>query len=164
MKTFKIYTDGSTKGNGKKFSFGGWAYAIYDEEDNLIFSNSGAEVDTTNNKMEMTAILKGIEAVKVLNLENSESFNVEIFTDSAYIHNCYKDKWYIGWQKNGWVNSKREPVKNKELWEELIIYFERYDYFFNKVKGHADSEQNILVDKLAVEASTKIQQEFKVWE
>lgn len=164
MKVYKIYTDGSTKGNGKKFSFGGWAYAIYDKDDNLITYNSGAETDTTNNKMEMTAILKGIEAVKALNFDNNESIGVEIFTDSAYIHNCYKDKWYIGWKKNGWVNSKKETVKNKDLWEELIKYFERDDYFFNKVKGHADSEQNILVDKLAVEASTKLQQEFKTWE
>lgn len=163
MKTFKIYTDGSTKGNGKKFSFGGWAYAIYDENDNLIHFNAGAENDTTNNKMEMTAILKGIKAIKILNLNNSEPFNVEIFTDSAYIHNCYKDKWYLTWKRNGWVNSKREPVKNKELWEELIQYFDNTLFSFYKVKGHANSEQNILVDKLAVEASTKLQQRFKVW-
>lgn len=163
MKTYKIYTDGSTKGNGKKISFGGWAYAIFDENDNLILSNYGAEVDTTNNKMEMVAILKGIEAIKVLNSENTTIYDIEIYTDSAYIYNCYKDKWYVSWQKNGWVNSKKEPVKNKDLWEELIKYFENNNYSFNKVKGHANSEQNILVDKLAVEASTKIQQEFKVW-
>ena len=161
IKTFKIYTDGSTKGNGKNFSFGGWAYAIYNEDGKLVSSNSGAEHQTTNNRMELTAIINAIKEIESYDL--SEIAMIEIYTDSAYIHNCYKDRWYINWKKNGWVNSKKEPVKNKDLWEILIPYFDKDMFLFGKVKGHANSKENNYVDELAVAASTKIQQEFKVW-
>jgi ribonuclease HI len=159
MKIYKIYTDGSTKGNGKNFSFGGWAYAIYNEDGKLVNHNSGAEYQTTNNRMELMAIINAIKGVKEYEFDK-----VEIYTDSAYIHNCFKDKWYVNWQKNGWINSKKEPVKNKELWEMLIPYFDKDMFMFCKVKGHANSKENNFVDELAVAASTKIQQEFKVWE
>ena len=162
MKIYKIYTDGSTKGNGKNFSFGGWAYAIYNEDGKLVNSNSGAEYQTTNNRMELMAIINAIDEIQKMDL--SEIAMIEIYTDSAYIHNCYKDGWYINWQKNGWVNSKKEPVKNKDLWEMLIPYFDKDMFLFGKVKGHANSKENNYVDELAVAASTKIQQEFKIWE
>ena len=80
---------------------------------------------------------------------------VVVRTDSAYIHNCYSQKWYIGWEKNGWKNSKKEPVKNKELWEILIQAFKNPNISFEKVKGHEDDLWNNFCDKLAVESAEK---------
>ena len=82
---------------------------------------------------------------------------ITIRTDSAYCHNCYTQKWYKNWQKNGWKNSKKEPVANKTLWLQLIPFFENTNFIFEKVKGHTGAKDwNNEVDKLAVEARKQI--------
>lgn len=142
----RIYTDGATSNNGAANAPGGWAYAVIDEEDNLRYSSNGFINDATNNICELMAIINACYAAEAINEQ------ITIYSDSAYIINCYKDKWYKKWLVNGWKNSKKEPVANKELWEQLIPYFENEKYNFIKVKGHATDKWNILVDKLAVEA------------
>ena len=82
--------------------------------------------------------------------------SVIIYTDSAYLHNCYTQKWYVNWQNNGWRNTKKEKVANQDLWERLIRYFEMPEVEFVKVKGHADNKWNNYVDGLAQGASANI--------
>lgn len=142
-----VYTDGACSGNGRKNSQGGWGYAIYSEEGCEITTGYGGEVDTTNNRMEMTAVLMGIQ--QAIELQDTEFYTITIYTDSAYIHNCKNQGWYKAWRANGWINSKKQAVLNKELWELLIQYFEDFRFIFKKVKGHSGIEQNELVDELA---------------
>ena len=98
--------------------------------------------------MEMTAVIKATEWL-VLNHYNKDK--VEFYIDSAYIMNCYKEKWYIKWIQNNWMTSKNQTVKNKELWEKLIIIFEQSNFHFNKVKGHSGEKGNEIADQLANE-------------
>ena len=97
---------------------------------------------TTNNQMEITAALNGLKALK-------EPCKVDIYTDSAYVCNAFLQNWIYGWLKNGWVNSKKEPVKNKELWHELYEMTLFHNVTWHKVKGHADNVYNNRCDKLA---------------
>ena len=113
----KIYTDGATSGNGKANAIGGWAYLILNDNNEIIKKNSGHIEKATNNICELTAILMGCEAVK-----DTADF-VTVYSDSAYCINCYQEHWYLKWQMNGWFNSKKQPVANKELWKKLIPYF-----------------------------------------
>lgn len=152
-KKIKIWCDGACKGNP---GVGGWGSYIkienywYDKNkpDILTYELYGGEKETTNNIMEMTAIIKATEWL-VLNHYNKDK--IEFYIDSAYIVNCYKEKWYIKWIQNNWMTSKNEPVKNKELWEKLIIIFEQPNFHLNKVKGHSGEEGNEIADKLANE-------------
>ena len=151
---FYLYTDGATSNNGYANSRGGWAAALYrDSDQEPIFSFSGPVPNATNNICEMKAIINGLNEVRsyfALHFVLPQS--ITIITDSAYIYNCYAQQWYKKWQSNGWRTSKREPVVNQELWEQLIPYFENPLYKFEKTKGHADDARNNYVDKLAVAA------------
>lgn len=143
MKEVTIYTDGACSGNPGP---GGWgAVLIYGDVTKEI---SGGEKVTTNNKMELTA---PIEALKLL----KEPCKVKLHSDSAYLINCFKEKWYVGWEKNGWVNSKKEPVANKELWQELLRLFRIHEVEWVKVKGHAGDFWNERCDELARAATPK---------
>ena len=148
----KIYTDGSCRGNGYNNSRGAWGFAVINEQDELRHSDVGGRTDTTNNQMELEAVKRALEFISGYPIKEK----VEIYTDSAYIHNCVTQGWYKNWQKNGWVNSKKEPVKNKEYWEFLIPYFEDECYSFVKVKGHADNHWNNVVDKMVQTHSLKM--------
>ena len=106
---------------------------------------SGGNPNTTNNIMEITAVIEGLKLLKF-------PCSVKVYSDSAYCINCYKQRWYENWQRNGWINSKKQPVANRELWEKLIPYFYDVRFKFEKVKGHTDDKWNNFVDKLAVEA------------
>lgn len=146
---FYVYTDGATSNNGYANSRGGWAAAVYkDQEIRPLKEMSGHIDNTTNNECEMVAVIMGISMIEFL----AQISPIVVVTDSAYIYNCYSQKWYKKWQTNGWLNSKREPVANKELWEEIIPYFEDSRFSFEKTKGHADDARNNYVDKLAVAA------------
>ena len=141
MKDITIYTDGACSGNPGP---GGWgAVLIYNENKKEI---SGGNKNTTNNIMEMTAV---IEALKLL----KEPCNVKLYSDSAYVVNAFNQKWIDGWIKNGWINSKKEQVKNKELWEELISLTKMHKVEFIKVKGHSTNELNNRCDFLATSAA-----------
>lgn len=142
-----IYTDGATSNNGSENSTGGWAFiAINDEGTKAIYSKEGHLDNTTNNRCELTAIIQACEY--------SSSFNekITIRSDSAYCVNCYKQKWYENWERNGWINSSRLPVVNKDLWQQLIPFFRNEMYSFEKVPAHSNNKWNNLVDEKAVNA------------
>ena len=131
-----IYTDGACSGNPGK---GGWGAVLkYGEITKQI---SGYSDLTTNNKMELQAV---IEALKLL----KKRCDVEIFTDSVYVKDGIT-KWINSWKMNNWKTSKKEPVKNKELWIELDNLRNQHNINWNWVNGHADDEINNIVDKLA---------------
>ena len=157
-----IYTDGATSFNGMNNAVGGWAYAVIDEHNCLVHSDSGRVNGATNQQMELTAILRACsyaytDAYAFL---NDYGAMINIYSDSAYVINNYEQQWWTNWEKNDWKNAKKEPVANKELWEELIPYFKHPCFCFYKVKGHSNgnvnNEWNNYVDKLAVEAKKSI--------
>lgn len=122
---------------------GGWgAVLIYGDVKKEI---SGAKENTTNNIMEMTAV---IEALKLL----KEECEVEVYSDSAYVVNSFNQGWIYNWQKNNWKTASKDPVKNKELWEELYSLTKKHKVTFNKVKGHSTDELNNRCDYLATSA------------
>ena len=141
----KIYTDGSARGNGYENSRGGWAFIT--EEGDACY---GLELNTTNNRMELTAAIKALEFAETARLPEEI---VTIITDSAYLCNCWKEGWWKSWTKNGWKNSKKQPVSNQDLWELIIPYFENSVYVFEKVKGHNGHEFNEKADFYATMAA-----------
>lgn len=149
---YEIYTDGATSGNGKANAPGGWAYVIL-KDGRLVSQNSGAEVGTTNQRMELTAALRACEEI-----DKMDGFaTVRLYSDSAYLINCFKENWWKSWRANGWKNSKKEPVANQDLWEKLIYFFMKAPgYDFIKIRGHAGHEYNELVDRLAVRAKESV--------
>ena len=125
MKKVILYTDGACSGNPGK---GGWgAVLIYGESEKQM---SGVAEVTTNNQMELTAVIEGLKALK-------EPCEVLVYSDSAYVVNAFNQNWIEGWINNNWRNSKKDPVANRELWEELISLTKTHKVTFNKVKGHA---------------------------
>lgn len=137
MEEIVIYTDGACSGNPGP---GGWgSILMYKEHKKEIF---GGQKNTTNNIMELTAV---IEALKIL----KHKCNVKVYSDSAYVINAFNQKWIYGWKKNGWKNASKEPVKNKELWEELYDLTQKHNVTFIKVKGHSDNEYNNRCDEMA---------------
>ena len=142
-KQVEIYTDGACSGNPGP---GGWAAVLtYEGHQKEI---SGGEANTTNQRMELKAVYESLKGLK-------EPCNVVLHSDSAYVINCFKQKWYVGWRKNGWKNSKGDPVQNRDLWELLLSEVERHDVAFEKVKGHAGVEMNERCDELARAAVPK---------
>lgn len=144
MEEVIIYTDGACSGNPGP---GGWGSILMYKD--KIKEISGGMKDTTNNVMELTAV---IEALKLLKF----NCNVKLYSDSAYVVNAFNQKWVYGWMKNGWKNSNKEPVKNKELWEELYSLTKIHNVEFIKVKGHADNKYNNRCDELARKAITNL--------
>lgn len=132
-----IYTDGACSGNPGP---GGWgAILMYKDAKKEI---SGGMKETTNNIMEITAV---IEALKCLKVES----DVQVYSDSAYTVNAFNQGWIYNWMKNGWKTAGKEPVKNKELWQELYALTKKHKVEFIKVKGHADNEFNNRCDEMA---------------
>lgn len=129
-----VWTDGSSSPDGR----GGWAWA-----DEFGAFRYGAERNTTNQRMEMTAVLQAV-------MDHAEP--VVIHTDSAYVMNCFVEKWYIKWQRVGWVNGRGNPVVNRDLWEPLIHWVLLREAAFVKVRGHSNDRMNDLVDQMAVKA------------
>ena len=141
----EIYTDGSLKKSGQSATFGGWSFLIV-QDSNLIYQTSGSEYNTTNQRMELTAVR---EALKYVQTIRRSSEKVIVYSDSAYIINCYLKEWYIAWQYNGWQNSKKEDVANQDLWREIIPFFDNFWYDFRKVKGHSNVFWNEKCDEAA---------------
>ena len=137
MEEVIIYTDGACSGNPGP---GGWgALLMYKDTKKEI---TGGKKETTNNIMELTAVIEGLKLLKF-------PCKVKLYSDSAYVVNGFNQKWIYGWIKNGWKNSSKEPVKNKELWQELYNLTQKHEVEFIKVKGHADNEYNNRCDELA---------------
>ena len=156
MDKFSIYCDGSTRGNGTANAVGAWAYVILDENGKEITATAQRVEGTTNQRMELAAAINALRLVDGL---RKPFETVVVYTDSAYLHNCYAQHWYDNWQSNGWVNSKKQPVANRDLWEQLIPYFDAAEINFVKVKGHKGvsyhEQWNDYVDRLAQDASRR---------
>ena len=139
MKTVNIYTDGACSGNQNEENTGGWGCVLeYGGHEKELF---GGEENTTNNRMELFALISALQALKVTGL------NINIYSDSSYLVNCFKNRWYDSWQKNGWKTSKKTPVENRELWEQLISLLAPHTVNFFLVKGHVNAENQAAVDK-----------------
>lgn len=135
-----IYTDGACSGNPGP---GGWgAILIMGQHKKEM---SGGEKETTNNRMELMGPIKALQALRF-------PCNVDLYTDSQYVCKAFNDHWIDSWLKNGWKNSKKEPVKNKELWVELLTLTKAHNVTWHWVKGHADNPFNERCDELAVMA------------
>ena len=143
MDEVTIYTDGACSGNPGP---GGWGAILMLGENRKEIS--GGSENTTNNIMELTAV---IEALKIL----KRPCKVNVYSDSAYVVNAFLQKWIYGWMKKGWKTASGDPVKNKELWQELYGLTKIHEVTFNKVKGHADNEFNNRCDEMAVAESKK---------
>ncbi len=143
-KNVKLYTDGACSGNPGPGGYG--AILIYKGIEKEI---SGAENNTTNNKMEIMAVIKGLEMIK-------EPCNVTVYSDSAYVVNAIQMGWLRNWKKNNWKKSDKSIVKNIDLWEQLLALMEIHNVEFIKVKGHSDNEYNNRCDKLAVSEREKL--------
>ncbi len=143
MEEVTIYTDGACSGNPGP---GGWGAILMLGENRKEIS--GGSADTTNNIMELTAV---IEALKIL----KRPCKVKVYSDSAYVVNAFLQKWIYGWMKKNWRTAGGDSVKNKELWQELYSLTKVHDVTFNKVKGHADNEFNNRCDEMAVAESKK---------
>ena len=145
MKEVDLYTDGSCSGNPGP---GGWGAILRFR--GLEKELSGGERETTNNRMELTAAIRGLEALK-------EPCRVALYTDSQYIANAINQHWLVNWKKRGWKKADKSPVLNRELWEALDAQLSRHDVTFHWVKGHADNAYNNRCDALAVAQTRKMQ-------
>jgi ribonuclease HI len=134
-----VYTDGACSGNPGP---GGWAWAVAPDGSP---AGSGGEAHTTNQRMEITAVL---EALRVL----APAGPVVVVSDSTYVVNCFRDRWWVKWEANGWRNAKKQPVANADLWRPLVELVGRSEITFRWVKGHSGDRLNDLVDQLAVAA------------
>ncbi len=136
-----IYTDGACSGNPGK---GGWGAILI--SGGVKKEISGAEKETTNNRMELTAPIQALRLLK-------RPCKVKLYSDSAYLVNAFQQKWIYGWLKNGWKTSDKKEVKNKELWQEIYAFTKVHTIEWIKVKGHSDNELNNRCDELAVNAT-----------
>lgn len=138
MKEIEIYTDGACSGNPGK---GGWgAVLVYKGNEKQL---SGAEMQTTNNRMELTAVIKALEQLK-------EPCKVSLTTDSKYVCDSVTKGWVYSWQKNNWRKADKKPALNADLWQELLEQLSIHDVEFHWVKGHNGHKYNEICDKLAV--------------
>lgn len=138
MKNVEIYTDGACSGNPGK---GGWgAVLVYGNNEKEI---SGAADDTTNNRMELTAVIEALNALK-------EPCNVTLTTDSKYVCDAVNQQWVYSWRKNGWKKADKKPALNIDLWEQLLKLLDIHTVTFNWVRGHNGHPYNERCDTLAV--------------
>ena len=138
MKTVTLYTDGACSGNPGP---GGWgAILLYNGHEKEL---SGAEAHTTNNRMELTAVIRGLEALK-------QPCIVELYSDSKYVIDALEKGWALGWKKRGWVKSDKKPALNPDLWERLLELCGVHQVRCHWVKGHAENPYNNRCDEMAV--------------
>lgn len=139
----QLYTDGACSGNPGP---GGWgAILVHGEKEKEL---SGGERETTNNRMELTAVIRGLQALK-------RPCRVEIYTDSQYVANAFNKGWVKSWQKSGWKKADKKPVLNPDLWQELLAAMQTHDCTYIWVRGHAGHSYNERCDALAVEQAEK---------
>ncbi len=136
-KQVTIYTDGACSGNP---GAGGWGAIL--EYRGTEKELSGGEAETTNNRMELSAVIFALAALK-------EPCKVDLYSDSAYTVNAFNEGWLNSWQKKGWRGADNKEVKNRDLWEKLLALTAKHEVTFHKVKGHSDNEKNNRCDALA---------------
>ena len=144
MKNVILYTDGACSGNP---GVGGWGAVLLYGEHKREFS--GGEAETTNNRMELLAVIEGLEKLKY-------PCHVDIYSDSSYTVNGFTEGWIYSWEKNGWKKADKKPVLNVDLWQKLLSLTRVHDVAFHWVKGHAENELNNRCDALAREAIEQI--------
>ncbi len=138
MKTVEIYTDGACSGNPGP---GGWGAILrYNGREKEI---SGGEGQTTNNRMELTAVIAALECLK-------EPCVVELYSDSKYVVDALAKGWAVSWREKGWIKSDKKPALNTDLWERLLALAQKHELRCHWVRGHADNEYNNRCDALAV--------------
>lgn len=143
MKEVTIYTDGACSGNPGP---GGWGTVLmYGEHKREI---AGYVSMTTNQRMELTAVIEGLNLLK-------EECKVKLYSDSAYVINAFNQRWLDNWQRNGWKNAKKDPVENQDLWKELLKLTKKHQVTWIKVKGHSDNIYNNRCDELARDEISK---------
>ncbi len=140
-ETVHLFTDGACSGNPGP---GGWAYILRDERTGVEKEASGGEPQTTNNRMELMAVIEGLGALK-------RPAVVELHSDSRYVLDGMRE-WLPAWKARGWRTAGRQPVKNRDLWERLDALLAVHDIRFNWVRGHSDHPENERCDRLAVAA------------
>ncbi|HRE01573.1 MAG TPA: ribonuclease H [Ilumatobacteraceae bacterium] len=133
-----VYTDGACRGNPGP---GGWAWAVAPEG---MPRGTGGEAQSTNQRMEIKAALEAMRSLPGPMIVRS---------DSTYVVNCVNKKWYVGWKRNGWRNSAKQPVANQDLWRPFFEIYDPQRHTFEWVKGHSGDRMNDMVDALAVAAS-----------
>ena len=138
MKTVTLYTDGACSGNPGP---GGWGAIL--EYQGIEKELSGGAESTTNNRMELTAVIQGLQALK-------ESCIVELYSDSKYVIDALEKGWAVSWQKNGWRKADKKPALNPDLWETLLELVGKHELRYHWVKGHADNPKNNRCDQMAV--------------
>ena len=143
MKTVTLYTDGACSGNPGP---GGWGAIL--SYNGVRKELSGGEKSTTNNRMELTAVIRGLQALK-------EPCILELYSDSKYVIDALQKGWAWGWKKKNWVKSDKKPALNPDLWEELLKLTTVHELRYHWVKGHAENEYNNRCDELAVAESRK---------
>ncbi len=141
MQEITIYTDGACSGNPGP---GGWGAVLLSGDHSKEIK--GGEKATTNQRMEMQAVIEALSALKVTDRE------VTVYSDSAYVVNAFQQNWLGKWQRNGWLNSKKEPVANKDLWQQLQHLTRKNKVKMLKVKGHSGDKYNERCDQLARQA------------
>jgi len=149
--SLKIFTDGGCSGNPGP---GGWAYVMVLETfqgETIAARNKGAEKDTTNNRMELTAVISALRALKTMSLPRK----TRVITDSQYVQKGITD-WIRAWKRNSWRTSDKKPVKNQDLWMELDSLAEEFSIAWEWVRGHAGNEYNEMCDRMTQEAIADI--------
>ncbi len=144
MKQVIMYTDGACTGNP-----GNGGYCAILNCDGVEKIVSGGERDTTNNRMELLAVINGLKCLKF-------ACEVQVYSDSQYVVDAFNKGWITSWQERGWKTAGKDPVKNVDLWEELLSLTKTHEVEFIKVKGHADNENNNRCDKIAREEYKKL--------
>ena len=141
-----IYCDGACSPNP---GVGGWGVLLLSSKHGVEKELSGAELNSTNNRMELTAAIKGLEALKFPS-------DVEVFTDSEYLKNAFTERWLAKWAANGWKTAEKKPVSNADLWKRLVDLARLHTVQWRWVRGHGDSVENARVDALAVRARQEL--------
>jgi ribonuclease HI len=142
-RPIEVFTDGACAGNPGP---GGWGWAVSPDGEPR---GSGGEEHTTNQRMELMAVLQALRALDV------HAGPIEVVSDSTYVVNCFRDGWWVKWQRNGWKNAKKEPVANTDIWKPLVDIVNSGQVSFRWVKGHSGHPMNELVDQLAVDATPR---------
>lgn len=150
MKEILLYTDGGCRGNdSSKKNIGGLGGVLIYPKLNKMKKYKEGHINTTNNQMEIMAIIKGLELLK-------EPCKVDIYSDSAYVVNAFNQNWIQSWKSKNWTRGKSGELKNRELWKRLDQLTQTHNVTFHKVKGHSDNKYNNLADQLVNEAMDEL--------
>lgn len=153
----EVYTDGSLKRAGKS-TYGAWGFIVV-KDGHQIHAEHGVEHNTTNQRMELMALVKALAYLAEHRPPNERAV---IYSDSAYIINCYQQEWYINWENNGWLTSSKKEVSNQDLWYHIVPYFDNFWYTFLKVPAHCGNYWNERCDELVQAEAEKLKREGRL--